>query len=80
MRVLGHWYLRTALRGRNLPKSDHVAGPKTDRTLMPSTTDSTPCTVIRKRPTNPAARVPARVVDQQTEAAGRHDVWHDRDD
>src|ERR1035437_5618301 len=31
-------------------KSDHVAGPRTDRTLMPSATDSTPCAVIRKRP------------------------------
>ncbi len=34
---LGHWDLRNVLRGRNLRKSDHVAGPRTDRTLMPST-------------------------------------------
>ena len=40
-------------------KSDHVAGLRTDRTLMPSTTDLIPCAPIinrPERPIDPAAR------------------------
>jgi hypothetical protein len=49
---LGHWDLRERPAWQEtFRKSDHVAGPRTDHTLMPSITDFTRCAVIRKHPT-----------------------------